>query len=46
VGFIEHLGLIKSHWAFLASVVVLVPITTLLLVSSVIAYFKGKENNE
>ncbi|WP_024592977.1 MULTISPECIES: CidA/LrgA family protein [unclassified Pseudoalteromonas] len=46
VGFIEHLGLIKSHWAFLASVVVLVPITTLLLVSSVIANFKGRENND
>ncbi|MEN8635156.1 CidA/LrgA family protein [Pseudoalteromonas distincta] len=46
VGFIEHLDLIKSHWAFLASVVVLVPITTLLLVSSIIAYFKGKENND
>lgn len=46
VGFIEHIGLIKSHWAFLVSVVILVPISTLLLVSYVIAHFKGKENND
>ncbi len=46
VGFIEHLGLIKSHWPFLVAIVLLVPISTLLLVSSVIAYFKGRVNND
>ncbi|MEL0648080.1 CidA/LrgA family protein [Pseudoalteromonas agarivorans] len=46
VGFIEHIGLIKSNWPFLASVVLLVPASTLLLVSAVMAHFKGKENND
>ena len=46
VGFIEHLELIRSHWVFLVSVVIFVPMTTLLLLSNVIAFFKGKENND
>ena len=46
IGFIEHLGIIKSQWPFLVSVLVLVPITSLLLISGVIAYFKGRENND
>jgi holin-like protein len=46
VGFIEHLALIESHWAFLLSVILIVPISSLLLISGVIAYFKGRENND
>ncbi|XQF90643.1 CidA/LrgA family protein [Pseudoalteromonas espejiana] len=46
VGFIEHLGLIKLHWPFLIFVIILVPTSTLLLVSTVMAYFKGRKNND
>lgn len=46
VGFIEHLGLIKLYWSFLIFVIILVPTSTLLLVSTVMAYFKGRENND
>ncbi|TMO03509.1 CidA/LrgA family protein [Pseudoalteromonas sp. S558] len=46
VGFIEHLGLIKSQWPFLVSIVVFIPLSSLLLISSVIAYFKGRKNND
>ncbi|ASM50847.1 hypothetical protein PESP_a2962 [Pseudoalteromonas espejiana DSM 9414] len=46
VGFIEHLGLIKLHWPFLIFVIFLVPTSTLLLVSAVMAYFKGRKNND
>ncbi|AQQ00463.1 CidA/LrgA family protein [Pseudoalteromonas aliena] len=46
VGFIEHLGLIKSQWPFLVSIVIFIPLSSLLLISSVIAYFKGRENND
>lgn len=46
VGFIEHLGLIKSQWPFLVSIIIFIPLSSLLLISSVIAYFKGRENND
>ena len=46
VGFIEHLGLIKSQWPFLVSIITFIPLSSLLLISSVIAYFKGRENND
>lgn len=46
VGFIEHIDLIKSNGPFLVSVVLLVPSSTLLLVSAVMAYFKGRDNND
>jgi holin-like protein len=46
VGFIEHLTLIKSHWPFLVSIVLLVPISTLLLVAYVMAHFTGRESND
>jgi holin-like protein len=46
VGVIEHLALINAFAPFLVSVVLLVPISTLLLVCSLVAYFKGRENND
>ncbi|MGO2011685.1 MAG: CidA/LrgA family protein [Pseudoalteromonas sp.] len=44
VGFIEHLDIINAHWSFLISVVILVPLTSVLLVASIISRFKGKHN--
>lgn len=46
VGFIEHLGLIKSHWPFLTAVILLVPLSSLVLVASLVGYFKGRANND
>ncbi|OLF76301.1 CidA/LrgA family protein [Pseudoalteromonas sp. US3C1013] len=46
VGFIEHLGLIKTHWPFLTTVMIIVPLSSLILVASVVGHFKGTENNE
>ena len=46
VGFIEHLNLIKSNWPFLMSVIFIVPVSTLLLVSSVMVFFKSRKNND
>jgi len=46
VGFIEHLNLIKSNWPFLMSVIFIVPASTLLLVSSVMVFFKSRKNND
>jgi len=46
VGFIEHLNLIKSNWPFLMSVIFIVPASTLLLVSSVMIFFKSRKNND
>ncbi|WP_368485001.1 CidA/LrgA family protein [Pseudoalteromonas sp. SD03] len=46
VGFIEHLGLIKSHWPFLTAVILLVPLSSLILVASLVGYFKGRANND
>jgi len=46
VGFIEHIALIKLHWPYLVLVILLVPASTLLLVSSVVGYVKGKNNND
>ncbi|WP_372760777.1 CidA/LrgA family protein [Pseudoalteromonas sp.] len=45
VGVIEHLALIKSQWPLLVSIICLVPVSTLLLVAAVVAYFKGREEN-
>ncbi|TMS94545.1 CidA/LrgA family protein [Pseudoalteromonas sp. S201] len=46
VGFIEHLGLIKTHWPFLTTVMIIVPFSSLILVASIVGHFKGTENNE
>jgi holin-like protein len=46
VGFIEHLELITFYWPFLLAVVLLVPLTTLILLSQIVGYFKGRENND
>ena len=46
IGFIEHLVLIKSYWPFLVTVMVLVPASSLLLISLLIGHFKGRENND
>lgn len=46
VGFIEHITLIKLHWLYLVMIVCLVPASTLLLVSSVVGYVKGKQNHD
>ncbi|TMP19507.1 CidA/LrgA family protein [Pseudoalteromonas sp. S2893] len=46
VGFIEHIALIKLHWPYLVLVILLVPASTLLLVSSVVGYVKGKNSND
>lgn len=42
VGFIEHLGLIQQHWQFLAAIIILVPLSSILLISHLIAAFKGR----
>ncbi|MCF7498470.1 CidA/LrgA family protein [Pseudoalteromonas sp. L1] len=45
VGIIEHLGLIAEHWPLLLTIFIVVPLTSVVLIGSVIAYFKGREND-
>ena len=42
VGFIEHLEIIALQWQFLSAVFILVPLTSLLLIATVISVFKGR----
>ncbi|MBQ4831942.1 CidA/LrgA family protein [Pseudoalteromonas sp. MMG010] len=46
VGFIEHLNLIAEHASFLMTVVILVPLTTIILLSQLVGSFIGRENND
>lgn len=46
VGFIEHLNLISLHWQFIVACLILVPLTSLLLISHLIAVFKGRAQHD
>ena len=46
VGIVEHLGLIGQHWPLLLTVFIIVPLSSVLLIGGVIAYFKGRENDD
>ncbi|MBU76072.1 MULTISPECIES: CidA/LrgA family protein [unclassified Pseudoalteromonas] len=45
VGIIEHLGVINEHWLLLLAVFIIVPLTSIILIGSLFAYFKGREND-
>ena len=46
VGFIEHLNLISLHWQFILACLVLIPLTSLLLISHLIISFKGRSHHD
>ncbi|WP_394193528.1 CidA/LrgA family protein [Pseudoalteromonas atlantica] len=46
VGFIEHLNLISLHWQFIVACLILIPLTSLLLISHIIAVFKGRAQHD
>jgi len=45
VGIIEHLGLISQNWPLLLTIFIVVPLSSVVLIGAVIAYFKGREND-
>ena len=45
VGIIEHLGLISQNWPLLLTIFIVVPLSSVLIIGAVIAYFKGREND-
>ncbi|WP_404343049.1 CidA/LrgA family protein [Pseudoalteromonas mariniglutinosa] len=45
VGIIEHLTLIGHYWPLLICVLIFVPLTSVLLIASIIAYFRGRHND-
>lgn len=45
VGFIEHLGIINIHWRFLIAVIILIPLTSVLLIATIISKVKGRHND-
>lgn len=45
VGFIEYLAIINSHWAFLITVIISVPLTSVLLIAFIINRIKGKQDD-
>ncbi|MFY8325612.1 CidA/LrgA family protein [Pseudoalteromonas sp. ZZD1] len=46
VGFIEHLGLIQQYWQFITATLILIPLTSLLLISHIIGYYKGRAQHD
>lgn len=46
VGFIEHLGLIQQYWQFITTALILIPLTSLLLISHIIGYYKGRSQHD
>ncbi|MGS0536320.1 CidA/LrgA family protein [Pseudoalteromonas sp. SaAl2] len=46
VGFIEHLGLIQQYWQFFTATLILIPLTSLLLISHIITYCKGRSQHD
>ncbi len=46
VGFIEHLELIQQYWQFLMAALLLIPLTSLLLISHIISHYKSKDQHD
>lgn len=45
VGFIEHLDIINTHWRFLITVIIVVPLTSVLLIAAIISKVRGRYND-